>query len=308
MTAAARPVWLVLTLILSVILFACGHDVHQPALRSDRLAPPDAASVARGAYLAHAANCVGCHTDKKHGGQPFAGGGEVPAPFGTYYSRNITPDPEHGIGAWSDADFLRALRLGVSPAGEHYFPAFPFPSFTGMTDLDILDIRAFLLTQNPAPAANKPHSVSFPYDVRATMLLWRLLYFTEGPLAPDARASPEWNRGRYLATAVSHCGDCHTPRNSLGALDKKRLFAGGRLAGADRKRVPNITPDVADGIGKWSLDDIVSVLKRGMTPDGEFVAAPMSEVVEGTSKLTDADLKAIAVYLGSVPALPGHGD
>jgi mono/diheme cytochrome c family protein len=308
MTAAARLRRLALMLTMSATVYACGPDRHSPAPRSDHDTPPDSASVERGAYLAHAANCAGCHTDKKHNGPPFAGGSGIPTPFGVYYSRNITPDPEHGIGAWCDADFLRALRQGISPSGEHYFPAFPFPSFTGMTDRDILDIRAYLRTQKPASTANKPHAVPFPYNVRSTMVAWRLLYFAEGPLAPDPRENSEWNRGNYLVTAVSHCGDCHTPRNFLGAPREGRRFAGARLAGPDRQRAPNITPDTSDGIGKWNLDDIVGVLKRGMTPDGEFVEAPMSEVVEGTSKLTDADLKAIAVYLKSLPALSGHAD
>jgi len=308
MTTAARPLWVVLVLAMSAALYGCNLDGPGPAIRSDQPTPPDADAVERGAYLTHAANCIGCHTDKKHDGPPFAGGGEIPTPFGIYYSRNITPDREHGIGAWSETDFLRALRQGISPSGAHYFPAFPFPSFTGMTDRDILDIRAYLLTQKPAQNANKPHAVPFPFDVRSTMVMWRLLYFTEGPLAPDPGRSPEWNRGNYLANAVSHCGDCHTPRNFLGALDKGRSFAGAKLAGVDGKRAPNITPDAAKGIGKWSLGDIVAVLKFGMKPDGDFVTAPMSEVVEGTSKLTDADRRAIAVYLKSVPPAAGRGD
>jgi mono/diheme cytochrome c family protein len=308
MTAAAHLRQLALMLTMSATLYACGLAGHSPAPRSDRDTPPDPASVERGAYLVNAANCAGCHTDKKHDGLPFAGGGEIPTPFGVYYSRNITPDPEHGIGTWSDSDFLRAMRQGIFPSGEYYFPAFPFPSFTGMTDRDISDIGAYLRTQKPASTANQPHAVPFPYNVRSTMAVWRLLYFTQGPLASDPRESTEWNRGNYLATAVSHCGDCHTPRNFLGAPRNERRFAGTRLAGPDRPCAPNITPDTKDGIGKWSLDDIVAVLKRGTTPVGEFVAAPMSEVVEGTSKLTDADLKAIAVYIKTVPALSGHCD
>jgi mono/diheme cytochrome c family protein len=304
----AHPLRLVLALAMSAILYACSLGGHSLERRADRPASPDADAVKRGAYLVAAANCVGCHTDKKHGGGSFAGGGEVPTPFGIYYSRNITPDPEYGIGAWSDQDFLRALRQGISPSGAHYFPAFPFPSFTGMTDHDILDIRAYLSTQKPVAVANKPHAVPFPFDVRSTMVVWRLLYFTEGPLAPDQSRSPEWNRGRYLVSAVSHCAECHTPRNFLGALDKARSFFGAPLPGEGAKHAPNITPDDANGIGKWGLDDITTLLKLGETPDGDFVAAPMSEVVEGTSKLTDSDRAAIAVYLKSVPALPGRRD
>jgi mono/diheme cytochrome c family protein len=175
-----------------------------------------------------------------------------------------------------------------------------------MTDRDILDIRAYLLTQKPAATVNKPPAVSFPYGIRSTMLLWRLLFFNAGPLAPDPSKDPEWNRGRYLVSAVAHCGECHTPRNSLGGPETGRSFAGAKLAGPDANWAPNITPDVAHGIGKWSVDDIVTVLTLGMTPDNSPVEAPMSEVVDGTSKLTDADRSAIAIYLKSVPALPDH--
>ena len=302
-----RPLWLVV-LAVSATISACSPAGRLPAAQSDHPAPPDADAVKRGEYLTDAANCVGCHTDKKHHGQPFAGGGEVPTPFGVYFSRNITPDPEHGIGAWTDQDFLRALRQGISPSGEYYFPAFPFPSFTGMTDRDILDIRAYLLTQKPAPTVNKSPEVRFPYGIRSTMAFWRLLFFKEGPLTPDPGKDAEWNRGRYLVSAVAHCGECHTPRNSLGAPERGHSLAGAQLAGADGNYAPNITPDVAHGIGKWSLDDIANVLKLGLTPDGSPVEAPMSEVVDGTSKLTDADRSAIAVYLKSVPALPDHRD
>ena len=307
MKMVSRSLWFVV-LAVSATISACSPAGHLPAAQSGKPAAPDAEAVKRGEYLAVAANCVGCHTDKKHHGQPFAGGGEVPTPFGVYFSRNITPNPEHGIGAWSDQDFLRALRQGVSPSGEYYFPAFPFPSFTGMTDRDILDIRAYLQTQKPAATVNKPPAVRFPYDIRSTMALWRLLFFNEGPLTPDPSKGPEWNRGHYLVSAVAHCGECHTPRNFLGAPETERSFTGAQLAGADAKWAPNITPDVAHGIGKWSLDDIVTLLTLGTVPDGTPVESPMSEVVDGTSKLTDADRQAIAVYLKSVPALPGQHD
>jgi len=270
-------------------------------------AVPDPAAVARGQYLFDAANCVGCHTDKARGGARLAGGRAVETPFGAYVSRNITPDLEHGIGAWSDADFLRALRDGRSPSGAHYFAAFPFASFTRMTDRDITDIRAYLATQPAAAAANRPHDVPFPFDVRLTMLAWRALYFEEGPLAPDPGRDAEWNRGAYLVEAVAHCGECHTPRTWLGGREDDRRLAGSRLYGNGASRAPNITPDPVDGIGRWSIDDIVAVLRSGTVPSGDTVGAPMSEVVEGTAKLTDGDRRAIAVYLKSLPALPGKG-
>jgi len=297
-------------LALLAALAGCGHERPADVARQNEAANAviDPAAARRGKYLFDAANCAGCHTDTKHGGARLAGGKAIDTPFGAYLSRNITPDPTYGIGAWSDADFLRALRQGLSPSGAHYFPAFPFPSFTNMTDRDILDIKAYLMRQAPVAQPDKPHEVPFPFDVRATMVLWRALYFTPGPLAPDPTESAEWNRGAYLVKAVSHCGECHTPRNFLGAPEQSRRFAGARLAGPDAKRAPNITPEPRDGIGGWSVDDITTLLKTGMTPTGDFVAAPMSEVVDaGTAKLTESDRRAIAVYLKSVPAQAGKG-
>jgi len=278
------------------------------------LSPADPEAAGRGAYLVAAANCIGCHTDKNAFGQPFAGGGEVATPFGVYYSRNITPDRAHGIGAWSDQAFLRALRQGIAPNGDYYFPPFPFPAFTGMTDRDILDIKAYLMTQKPSAAENKRPAVGFPYNVRTTMVLWRTLYFKAGPLKPDPAKSAEWNRGNYLVNAVSHCPECHTHRTKLGGLDEKRRFAGGTLDTPGHRTVPNyatkapnITPHMSDGIGPWSTADIVRLLQTGARPNGTFVTAPMADVVEGTSKLNDDDRRAIAVYLKSQPALPGRG-
>jgi mono/diheme cytochrome c family protein len=301
-----RPIIPTVIAAAAALLAIVGCSIAPPSSPAAN-SPPDAAAVARGEYLANAANCRGCHTDKQHGGAPFAGGKAIDTSFGAYVSRNITPDPAHGIGAWSDADFRQALREGISPGGAHYFPAFPFPSFTGMTDQDIADLFAYLRAQRPEPRENRAHDVPFPYDVRLTMLIWRSHYFEPGPLQPDARQSAQWNRGAYLVKAVAHCADCHSPRTGLGAVDPERRFNGGTLYGPGEKHAPNLTPDMTDGIGKWSLDDIATVLKTGVPPDGDPVAQPMSEVVEGTSKLTDADRLAIAVYLKSLQPLPGKG-
>jgi mono/diheme cytochrome c family protein len=297
---------LVLTLLLAT---ACSEPARVPSVPALVKTPPDPAAAARGAYLVAAAGCAGCHTDKATGGARFAGGKAIASRFGTFTSRNISPDAAHGIGAWSDAEFLAALRTGVSPTGETYFPVFPFTSFTLMTDRDILDIRAYLATQPAAPqeAHQPPSGVPFPLNLPHSMSLWRALYFSEGPLKPDPQQSAQWNRGAYLANAVVHCGECHTPRNWLAAREDDRRVGGGIAYGPGGKRAPNITPDPSDGIGKWRLEDIVTLLKTGMTPDGDFVAAPMSEVVEGTSKLSDGDRVAIAVYLKSLPPLSGKG-
>lgn len=270
----------------------------------------DPGAVTRGEYLVAAANCAGCHTDKDphsdkdRGGTRFAGGKAIDTPFGAFYSRNITFDPAHGIGAWSDSDFLTALRTGISPTGAHYFAAFPFPSFTMMTDRDILDIKAYLSAQPPSPAVNRPHDVPFPLDMRLVMVPWRALYFSEGPFVPNAAQSAEWNRGAYLATAVVHCPECHTPRNFLGALKDDRRFAGAPIYGPGKHYAPNITSDPHDGIGTWSAGDVVDLLKSGITPKGDFVGGPMAEVVAGTAKLTEADRRAVAVYVKSLPPLP----
>jgi mono/diheme cytochrome c family protein len=297
-------------LLLSLLLAAsCSERAPAPVAPALVEETHDPGAAARGAYLVAAAGCAGCHTDKASGGAPFAGGKVIASRFGSFTSRNITPDPAHGIGAWSDADFLAALRSGVSPTGETYFPVFPFTSFTLMTDRDILDIRAYLLTQRGAATETHrpPSGVPFPLNLPHSMSLWRALYFDEGPFKPDPQQSAQWNRGAYLANAVVHCGECHTPRNWLYAREDDRRFAGGIAYGPRGKRAPNITPDPTDGIGKWRLEDIVTVLKTGMTPEGDFVAAPMSEVVDGTAKLSDADRMAIAVYVKSLPPVAGKG-
>lgn len=263
-------------------------------------AEPDA--VARGAYLAAAAGCGECHTDTKHGGKPFAGGRAIATPFGTFYSPNITPDRETGIGGWSDAQFLRALRYGLAPDGTNYYPAFPYTSFTKIEDSDVLAIKAYLFSLPPVRQKNRPHDLRFPFSWRFLLTPWKWLFFETGPFRSDPQRSAAYNRGAYLVTALAHCGECHTPRNWLGATEPDRFLAG-TAHGPDGKPVPNITPDRATGIGAWSEDDIVTLLKDGQKPDFDFVGGLMGEVVDGTAKLTDADRRAIAVYIKSLPAI-----
>ena len=264
----------------------------------------DKAMVMRGGYLFGAADCAGCHTDAKNGGKPLAGGRALATPFGTFYGPNITPDPQYGIGKWSEADFRRALREGLGPDDSHLFPVFPFPSFTGMTDQDIGAIYSFIRAQPPVPQPNKPHEVKPPFGWRFLLVGWRLLFFSEGPLKPDPAHDAEWNRGDYLVNAVAHCGECHTPRNLMGALKAGQAFAG-NPHGPDGQKAPNITPDPVKGIGKWSLEDIETLLKTGQTPSFDFVGSGMAEVVKGTGQLTDDDRHAIAVYLKALTPIPG---
>lgn len=264
-------------------------------------ADPD--SVRRGEYLVNAGGCVGCHTDAKNKGALLAGGRPLKTPFGTFYGPNITPDPQHGIGRWSEADFVRAMRHGVRPDGANYFPVFPYTSFTKITDSDLKDLWAYLRTVPQAAVANKPHEVGFPFNLRFLQSGWKWLNFTTGSFQPEPTQSVQVNRGAYLVQALAHCGECHTPRNSIGGLERGRTFAG-TADGPEGERVPNITPDSDTGIGKWSPGDLTDVLKSGMTPDGDFVGGSMGEVVRNTTgKLTDADVGAIVAYLKSLPPI-----
>lgn len=265
-------------------------------------APPDNA-IRRGEYVFHAANCYGCHTDVANKGEPLAGGRALKTPFGTFRSPNITPDPVHGIGTWSDADFVRALRDGVSPGGSHYFPVFPYTSYTKMSEPDMRDLKAYLFSLAPVAKPNQPHEVGFPFNQRVGVYFWKLLYFDRGPLPAEAGRDATWERGRYLTEALGHCAECHTPRNRLGALDRTMWMAGS-ADGAEGESTPNITPDPATGIGEWSAEDIAYALQTGRTPDGDSLGSAMAEVIEhGTSKLTEADLAAVAAYLKSLPPI-----
>ncbi|WP_109446440.1 cytochrome c [Azospirillum sp. TSH64] len=261
-------------------------------------------SVSRGAYIFNAAGCLGCHTDEKGGGQPLAGGRALATPFGTFYTPNITADPVNGIGRWSDADFIRAVREGVRPDGAALFPAFPYASYTRMTDRDLLDLKAYLLSLPAASTANKPHDLSPPFSWRFLVPVWQWMYLTPGPVADDPARPPAWNRGRYLVDALGHCAECHSPRTQLGGLDSDRYLAG-NPQGPDNDKVPGITGSKAKGkgIGDWSDGDLSLFLEAGLTPDGDVAGGAMGEVVRNTtSKLTADDRAAIVAYLRTVPA------
>ncbi len=265
----------------------------------------DPAAVERGAYVFRAGGCLACHTDAKNKGTPLAGGRALETPFGTFYTPNITPDPVHGIGAWSEADFIRALREGVRPDTANYYPAFPYPSYTGMSERDMRDLFAFLLSQPAASVPNRAHELNFPFGYRIALWPWKLLFFEAGRRVEDPARDAQWNRGAYLVEHLGHCGECHTPRNFLGAVKRDSLLAG-NPSGPDGKKVPNITPDSKDGIGDWSDSDVTYFLKSGFLPDGDFAGGAMTDVIdESTSHLSDEDRAAIAAYLRSLPPLSG---
>ena len=279
----------------AILLLQGGATV--PAMAADNRA------ITRGAYLAIVADCGACHTDTKAGGAPLAGGPPLKTGFGTFYAPNITPDKETGIGAWTVEQFKRALRSGIDEHGDYMYPVFPFTSFTNLSDTDASDLYAYFMSMPPVTHRAPPDEIKFPFGWRPLLAVWRTLFFKEGPLKPLAGQSEEWNRGRYLAEAVAHCQECHTPRNSLGALEASHAYAG-NPHGPDGQDAPDITSDTKDGIGKWSLEEIMDLLKTGSTPDGDLVGKGMADVVDGTSKLTDRDLRALAIYIQSLPAQP----
>jgi mono/diheme cytochrome c family protein len=254
----------------------------------------------RGQYLMKAAGCMGCHTEKKKDAVPFAGGRALKTPFGTFYGPNITPHPQAGIGRWTQTDFVRAMRRGERPDGSHYYPAFPYPSFTGTTDADLRDLWAYLRSLPPSDRQSQPHDLGFPFNWRPLLAGWKMLFFTPGPYVNDPASSPKVNRGAYLVQALGHCGECHTPRNFLGGPKRDRLLGGG--AGPDGKGVPNLTPT---RLKKWTDGELKDFLTAGLTADGDVPAEAMGEVIENTtSQLMPQDLDAMVAYLRSLPPQP----
>ena len=265
-------------------------------------AMPPGALVARGAYLARAGNCMGCHTTA--GGAPYAGGRGVPTPFGTVYASNLTPDVNSGIGAWSAADFWRALHHGRSRDGRLLYPAFPYPNYTRVTREDADALHAYLRSLPAAAQPNRAHALRFPFDQQGALAVWRALYFRPSVHTPDALRSAEWNRGAYLVEGLGHCNACHASRNALGATASPLDLAGG-LIPVQNWYAPSLASAREASVAAWDLADITALLKTGVAaPHGTLVAVagPMSEVVIGsTQHLTDPDLRAMASYLKALP-------
>ena len=271
-----------------------------PALEPDPASPDPAA---RGAYILRAAGCATCHTDVANGGAFLAGGRMLSSPWGAIAVPNITPDPETGIGGWSDEDFVQALRDGKSPTGSTYYPAFPYTAYTGMRREDMLDLKAYLDTVEPVAAPSKPHELRFPFSVRLFLHPWRWLFFDREPDAADPAQDERLARGRYLVETLGHCAECHTPRNMMGSLKRGPHLAGSRY-GPGGLTVPNITPDTETGIGSWSEVDLAFFLRTGFTPYGDDVQGEMREAIDdGLRHLTQDDLEAMAAYLKALPAI-----
>jgi mono/diheme cytochrome c family protein len=255
--------------------------------------------IKRGEYLAHAADCLVCHTAPH--GEAYAGGLAIPLPFGTLYSTNITPDKETGIGDYSDADFLNAVQRGVRRDGTRLYPAMPFTSYAYITDADALAIKAYLFSLPPVHAANRANTLTFPFNQRWSLFFWSLLFNPDNRFAPNTAQGPEWNRGAYLAEALAHCGECHTPRNLAFALDNRRKFAGAITAGW---HAFDITSDKGSGIGGWSDDDLFAYLSTGHSWVHGTAAGPMGEAVDHSfRKITPEDIHALIAYLRSIPPI-----
>ncbi len=279
------------------LMLLAGLSVHGELLADTEL-------VEQGRYVFQAAGCVSCH----RGDSTLAGGRPIVTPFGAFYPPNITPHRERGIGRWSEEDLVRALRMGLDPDGQHYYPAFPYPSYTRMTRQDMRALYAFLMTRPESARQSRPHELPWPLSLRTLIAHWKPGRFTPGAAPVDPARSQQWNRGAYLATALGHCGECHTPRGFLGTPRRDRYLAG-TCTGPDGLWVPNITPDDETGIGGWSTEELDTFLATGRRPDGCYASGLMMEVL-GTScmQLTDYDRRALAVYLVSLPPIHNNLD
>jgi mono/diheme cytochrome c family protein len=265
-------------------------------------APASADTLARGEYLAKAADCVACHT-VAGSDKGFAGGVAFRLPFGTIYSSNITADADTGIGRWSDDEFVRAVREGVRNDGQHLYPAFPYTSYTRLSREDVLAIKAYLFTLPKISQPTKANDLQFPFNQRWAMGFWNAAFFKSQRFAADPSKSPQWNSGAYLATGLGHCAECHTPRNFGFGLEHSRELAGEELQGW---RAYNITSDRQHGLGSWSDAELAAYLKSGHAPGHASATGPMGEAVSHSLQfLNDEDIASLVVYLRSVPAHTG---
>ena len=272
-----------------------------PAMPTQALSPYTP-NLANGLVIFNAGGCASCHAVPDQPDRLRLGGGlAIPSPFGTFYAPNISPDETDGIGRWSEEAFVTAVTQGVSPRGQHYFPAFPYTSYTHARIVDIRDLFAYLKTLAPVSGKVRDHDVPFPFNVRRNVGVWKLLFFDRTPFMPDGAHSPQWNRGAYLVNSFGHCAECHSPRNILGGINSAQRFAGGPNPEGEGL-VPNITQK---GIGDWSLKDIEYFLKTGQTPDDDAAAGAMARVIKNTSQLPDTDRAAMADYLKSLPPVEG---
>ncbi len=292
--------WILAAAFVAMVVLAGAWLLSDPSPAMSEAGPVDseATQVERGAYLARAGNCMACHTAR--GGEPYAGGRPIETPFGTVYSSNLTPDRANGIGNWTSVDFWRALHEGRAPDGRLLYPAFPYTSFTQVSETDADALFAYLRSLVPVAQANRPHAMRWPYDSQLALAAWRTLYFKPAVFLNDPAHDAQWNRGAYLVRGLGHCSTCHTSRNLLGAIDERLALAGGTMP-MSNWYAPSLLQASEAGLGHWEIGDIVRLLGTGQARNAS-VAGPMAEVVlHGTQYLTPQDLTAMAVYLKDLP-------
>ena len=258
--------------------------------------------IRRGEYLVNIAGCVSCHTDATNDGAYLAGGLELETPFGSFFAPNITSDEETGIGAWSFTDFTMAMHLGIAPSGERYYPAFPYTSYTQINFDDLRAMYGYLQATPPVTTRNRPHEIPWHIN-RLLMPVWQSMYFRPGVSRTGTGLDEAMPRGAYIANALTHCSECHTPRNLLGAT-RPELFLAGTEDGPDGDPVPNITSSEADGIGDWDEDELLLYLEEGELPDGDYAGGAMADVIDNSTSLMDSDdLQALVEYILTVPGV-----
>ncbi len=287
---------------LVVVGVAAFWIITTPAEIPARALPPRTPDLANGKVMFYAGGCASCHaTPGQQDATRLGGGLALVSPFGTFYPPNISPDRKDGIGAWTEAQFVSALLKGTSPDGQHYYPAFPYPSYQRIKLDDARDLFAYLHSLPAVTGEAPPHQLPLPFRWRRLIGAWDFLFVDGRPFAPDPSKSAQWNRGAYLVNGPGHCAECHSPRNILGAIEADKRFAGGpELSG--QGWVPNITQR---GLADWSEEDVAYLLETGHTPDGDSVGGSMTEVIRNTSQLPAADRAAMAIYLKSLPSVEG---
>ena len=261
-----------------------------------------APDLANGQEMFNAGGCSSCHAVPNQPDRLKLGGGlAITSPFGAFYAPNISPDTADGIGRWSEVDFVNALLRGVSPAGSHYYPAFPYTSYAHAKVDDVRDMFAYLKTLPAVSGKPRDHDLPFPFNIRRNIGIWKLLFFDDRPFTPDASRSAQWNRGAYLVSAFGHCAECHSPRNALGGIIAAQRFAGGPDP-EGQGFVPNITQQ---RLADWSESDFAYFLETGQLPDGDSVGGSMARVIRNVSQLSAEDRAAMAAYLKSLPPVEG---
>src|SRR4051812_37547172 len=278
-------------LLFVLFLSGCGAREAMAPLNPAEKLPPDPARVVQGARLAALGNCLGCHTAP--GGKPYAGGRALKTPFGTIHGTNITPDPDTGIGRWSQAAFARAMREGIDRQGRHLYPAFPYEYFTHLSDDDIASLYAFFMSREPVQQKNAANTIPIP---RFAVAAWNKRYLHAGPVQGDSTQSADWNRGAYLVRSLAHCGACHTPRDRLGGEKKEADFAGGEAEGWHAPALNDASPSPVP----WTREDLHTYLRTGIADSHALTAGPMAEVIHDLRRVPDEDVRAIATYIASL--------